>query len=202
MSDTKEIAEKTDFTPFLKFALEIGPLAVFFILNSRTDIFYATGGFMIATVISLTLSKIFMKRIPIMPLVSGVFVLIFGFLTIYLQNEIFIKLKPTIINLLFASILFTGLYFNKLLLKILLGEVLHLRDDGWRILTLRWIGLFIFLALLNEFVWRNFETNTWAAFKLFGVMPITFIFMISQIPLIMKYQVDETPEKASEANPS
>jgi intracellular septation protein len=181
----------------LKLALEMGPLGVFFFANSRYGIFAATGAFMVATVISLTLSAILMKRLPVMPLVTGVFVIVFGGLTIYLQNETFIKVKPTIVNLLFAAALGTGLLFGRSLMKIVLGEVIQLRDEGWRLLTLRWTGFFLSLALLNEIVWRFFTTETWAAFKLFGVMPITFLFMMSQIGLLQKYQIpDEAGQPA------
>jgi intracellular septation protein len=133
--------------------------------------------------------------VPILALVTGVFVMIFGFLTIYLQDDTFIKIKPTIMNLLFAGILGTGLFFRRLLLKYALGEVMQLKEEGWRILTLRWIGFFVVLAILNEIVWRNYSTGTWVAFKSFGIMPLTFLFMMSQITLIMKYQI---PEVSSE----
>jgi intracellular septation protein len=180
-----------------KLALEIGPLGVFFFANSRYGIFAATGAFMVATVISLTLSAVLMKRLPVMPLVTGVFVIVFGGLTLYLQNETFIKVKPTIVNLLFAAALGAGLLFGRSLMKIVLGEVIQLRDEGWRLLTLRWAGFFLALAVLNEIMWRLFSTETWAAFKLFGVMPITFLFMMSQIGLLQKYQLP--PEAAQPA---
>jgi intracellular septation protein len=182
----------------VKFLLEMGPLGVFFIANSKTDIFIATALFMAATAVSLTLSLIIMKRVPVMPLVTGGFVLVFGALTLYLQNEIFIKMKPTIVNLLFAAALAGGLYFGRSLMKIVLGEVIQLREEGWRKLTLRWTGFFIFLAILNEVMWRGFSTETWAAFKFFGIMPITFLFMMSQIGLLQRYQIESnTAEPAS-----
>jgi intracellular septation protein len=182
----------------LKIALEVGPLGVFFVANSRFGIFAATGAFMVATIISLTVSAIVMKRLPIMPLVTGVFVIVFGGLTIYLQNETFIKVKPTIVNLLFAAALGTGLLFGRSLMKIILGEVIQLRDEGWRLFTLRWTAFFLALALLNEIVWRLFSTETWAAFKLFGVMPITFLFMMSQIGLLQKYQLPQEGAQPAE----
>jgi intracellular septation protein len=178
-------------TGLIKLLLEIGPLTVFFLVNGKYGIFPATGAFMVATVISLIGSLVLLKRLPVMPLVTGVFVLVFGGLTLYLQNEMFIKMKPTIVNLLFAAALGTGLLFGRSLMKIALGEVIHLRDEGWRRLTVRWTGFFIALALLNEVMWRFFSTEIWAAFKLFGVMPITFLFMMAQIGLLQKYQLDE-----------
>ena len=185
-------------TGLIKLALEIGPLGLFFLVNGKYGIFAATGAFMVATVISLTGSLILMKRLPIMPLVTGVFVLVFGGLTLYLQNDMFIKMKPTIVNLLFAGALGTGLAFGRSLMKIVLGEVIQLHDEGWRILTLRWTGFFLFLAILNEIIWRLFSTEFWAAFKLFGVMPITFLFMMSQIGLLQKYQLQQEPAPSTE----
>jgi intracellular septation protein len=182
---------KRDVSPFLKLALEVGPLAVFFITNGKFGIFYATASFMAATLISLVTSRIFLKRIPILALVTGVFVMIFGFLTIYLHDDTFIKIKPTIVNTLFAFILAAGLYFRRPVLKLALGEILQMREEGWRLLTLRWIGFFFFLAVLNELVWRNFSTDTWVSFKSFGLMPLTFFFMMFQITLIMRHQISE-----------
>jgi intracellular septation protein len=185
-------------TALIKLALETGPLAVFFIANSKFGIFAATGAFMVATIISLTGSLILMKRLPVMPLVTGVFVLVFGGLTLYLQNEMFIKMKPTIVNVLFGSALGLGLVFGRSLMKIVLGEVIQLYDEGWRILTLRWTGFFFMLAILNEIIWRFFSTEFWAAFKLFGVMPITFLFMMSQIGLLQKYQLPQEAAPSTE----
>ena len=183
--------KKRDVSPLLKLALEIGPLAVFFITNGKFGIFYATASFMAATLISLVTSRIFLKRIPVLALVTGVFVMIFGFLTIYLHDDTFIKIKPTVVNTLFAFILAAGLYFRRPVLKLALGEILQMREEGWRLLTLRWIGFFLFLAVLNEVVWRNFSTDTWVSFKSFGLMPLTFFFMMFQITLIMRHQISE-----------
>jgi intracellular septation protein len=182
---------KHDVSPLLKLALEVGPLAVFFITNGKFGIFYATASFMAATLISLVTSRIFLKRIPVLALVTGVFVMIFGFLTIYLHDDTFIKIKPTVVNTLFAFILAAGLYFRRPVLKLALGEILQMREEGWRLLTLRWIGFFLFLAVLNEVVWRNFSTDTWVSFKSFGLMPLTFFFMMFQITLIMRHQISE-----------
>lgn len=174
-----------------KLVLEAGPLVVFFIANSQFGIFPATGAFMVATILALTVSRMKFGRIPIMPLVSGFFVLTFGGLTLYFQEEYFIKIKPTIVNLLFSTILFGGLLAGHSLLRYLFGEVFKLQDRGWRLLTFRWACFFVFLAVLNEVVWRNFSTEFWAGFKLMGVMPITMIFALSQIVLLQKYDANE-----------
>jgi intracellular septation protein len=183
--------------PLLKLVLELGPLVVFFLTNNRYDIFTATAAFMAATVISLIASRVLLRKIPIMPLITGVSVLTFGALTLLLQDDLFIKLKPTIVNLLLASALFGGLLFERPLMKILLGDVIHLQDEGWRKLSFRWACFFLFLAVLNEVVWRSFSTDTWVAFKTFGVMPLTFFFMMSQIGLLQKYQISEDAADAA-----
>ena len=183
--------------PLLKLVLELGPLAVLFIASNRFGFQGATAAFMVATVVSLIASKLILKKIPIMPLVTGVIVMIFGSLTILLADDTFIKLKPTIVNVLFATALAGGLYFERSLLKIVLGDVIKLQDEGWRKLTVRWIGFFLFLAVLNEIVWRNFSFQFWSGFKLFGVTPLTMIFMMAQIGLLQKYQI---PEDISDAH--
>ncbi|HXF53589.1 MAG TPA: septation protein A [Hyphomicrobiaceae bacterium] len=171
----------------LKLLLEMGPLGVFFLVNSYKGIFWGTGAFMLATLVSLTTSRALLGRVPIMPMVSGVFVMVFGGLTLLLQDELFIKMKPTIVNTLFASILFAGLWCGHSLLKVLFGEVFRLREPGWRLLTFRWACFFAALALLNEMVWRSFSTDFWVAFKVFGIMPLTLAFAVSQIGLLKRY---------------
>ncbi len=188
---------EVDTAQLLKLLLEAGPLVVFFVTNSNADIFWATGAFMIATTIALIASRMLFGRIPIMPLVSGVFILVFGGLTLFLQEEFFIKIKPTIVNLLFASILFGGLLMGHSLIKYLFGEVFRLQDRGWQLLTFRWACFFVFLAILNEVIWRSFSTDFWAGFKLFGVMPITMIFAISQLGLLKQYEMRPDNKKAS-----
>jgi len=172
----------------LKLLVEVGPLAVFFVMNARAGIFWGTGGFMVATVISLIASRVLFGRVPVMPLVTGVFVLVFGGLTLWLQDEHFIKMKPTIVNALFAGALFTGLLVGHSLLKIVFGEAFRLTDQGWRKLTIRWACFFVFLALLNEVVWRSFSTDVWVSFKVFGIMPLTMIFAIAQMGLLKQYE--------------
>lgn len=179
-----------------KLALELGPLVVFFVVNARVDIFAATAWFMGAMVISLVLSKLIMKRIAIMPLVTGVVVLVFGGLTLYLQDDTFIKMKPTIVNTLFGSVLLGGMLFGQSLLKYVFGEVYKLRERGWWVLTLRWGIFFFVLAILNEVVWRSFDTDTWVAFKVWGIMPLTVIFSMFQLPILNKYAYTPEPEPA------
>ena len=146
---------------------------------------------MLATVIAVLFSYILEKKIPIMPTVGAGIVLLFGGLTIYFDNDVFFKMKPTIINVLFAVILYGGILINKPLLKYLLGAALKLEEAGWKILTQRWIGFFIALAVLNEIVWRTQSTDVWVNFKVFGILPITFIFTMTQFPLIKKYQIED-----------
>jgi len=174
-----------------KLLIDIGPLAIFFIFYTRSGLQASILPFMIATVIAVIFSYILEKKIPIMPTVGATIVLIFGGLTIYFDNENFFKMKPTIINLLFAAILYGGVIIKKPLLKFLLGAALKLQDEGWKILTQRWIGFFIALAILNEIIWRTQSTDFWVNFKVFGILPITFIFTITQFTLIKKYQIED-----------
>ena len=175
--------------PLLRLVIEAGPLVVFFIANAQKGIFWATGAFMAATVAALTVNYALERRLPTMPLVSGVFVMVFGGLTLFLADETFIKLKPTIVNTLFAAILFGGLVAGRSLLKPLFNTAFQLTDDGWRSLTMRWATFFVLLAMLNEVVWRNFSTDFWVNFKLFGIMPLTFAFAMAQMPFITRHQL-------------
>ena len=177
--------------PVYKLLIDIGPLAVFFIFYTRNGLQESILPFMIATIIAVLFSYILEKKIPIMPTVGATIVLIFGGLTIYFDNEVFFKMKPTIINFLFAAVLYGGTIIKKPLLKYLLGAALKLEDLGWKILTQRWIGFFIALAILNEIVWRTQSTDIWVNFKVFGILPITFIFTMTQFPLIKKYQIED-----------
>ncbi len=175
----------------VKLAIEIGPLILFFLTNAKAGIFVATQVFMVAIILSLSLSYYLDRRIAIMPLVTGVVVLVFGGLTIYLENDLFIKLKPTIVNSLFAVVLLGGLAFGKSFLSTLFNEVFQLQPEGWRILTLRWGLFFIVLAIINEIVWRNFSTDFWVSFKVFGIMPLTMVFALSQFRVLNKYQITQ-----------
>jgi intracellular septation protein len=198
----KPAAEQVN--PLLKLGLEFGPLAIFFFANSYGDrlfgvaadqrIFVATGVFMVASLISLALSKILLNHLPRMAVINAVVVTVFGGLTLALNDELFIKLKPTIVNSLFGCVLLGGLAMGRPLLPYVLDSVMSLTDEGWKKLTFRW-GLFFFvLAAINEIVWRNFSTDFWVGFKVWGIMPITIAFALSQTPLILTYEVKD--EKA------
>jgi intracellular septation protein len=184
------MAVKQTLNPFLKLALDIGPLALFFAANARFGIFAATGIFMVAVLIALAVSYAITRHVAVMPVVTAIIVLVFGGLTLILHDELFIKLKPTIIYLLFGGVLLGGLAFGKPLLGMVFDQMFHLTDEGWRKLTLRWALFFFALAVLNEIVWRNFSTDAWVSFKLFGVVPLTFLFGALQYPLLVKYHPD------------
>jgi len=188
-ADTKPAESPSLGAQMLKLLVEVGPLVVFFVVNARAGIFWGTGTFMAATVASLIASRILFGRIPVMPLVTGVCVLVFGGLTLWLQDDHFIKIKPTIVNALFAGVLFTGLVSGQSFLKIVFGEVFRLTEEGWRKLTLRWACFFVFLAVLNEIVWRSFSTDAWVSFKVFGIMPLTMAFAIAQIGLLRQHEL-------------
>lgn len=173
--------------PAIKVALELGPLVLFFLVNARWGIFAATAVFMGAMVIALAASYAFTRHLPTMALVSAVVVMVFGGLTLLLHDETFIKLKPTIIYTLFGVLLLGGLALRKPLLEVVFDSVFNLTDEGWRKLTWRWGLFFLALALVNEIVWRTQSTDFWVAFKLFGVVPLTFIFAALQLPLLTKY---------------
>jgi intracellular septation protein len=178
---------KQQLNPFLKLVLDIGPLVLFFAANARFGIFAATAAFMAAVLIALAVSYALTRHVAIMPLVTAVIVLVFGTLTLVLHNDTFIKLKPTIIYLLFGGTLAGGLLFGKSFLGVLFDSVFDLTEEGWRKLTWRWVFFFFALAVLNEIVWRNFSTDFWVSFKLFGVVPLTFLFGALQYPLLTKY---------------
>lgn len=198
---TENDADKThggmSASQWVRMAIELGPLVVFFLMNSKADsvfgndpsqnIFYATGGFMVATAISLGYSYARFRKIPTMPLVTGIFVMVFGALTIYLHNDEFIKLKPTIVNALFATALLGAAAMGKPIMKQLFDGAFNLTDKGWMVLTVRWGLFFVLLGTINEIVWRNFSTDFWVSFKLFGIMPLTLIFGMAQIPVLTKH---------------
>lgn len=187
---TREL-QQGERAQLLKLALEVAPIVVFFVVNGYSDIFWGTGAFMVATAISLVVSRSVLGRIPVMPLVSGIFVLAFGALTLILQDALFIKLKPTIVNALFSIILFGGLLVGQPLLRHLMGDMFQLTNRGWTVLTFRWACFFAFLAGLNEIVWRNFSESFWISFKLWGVMPLTMIFALAQLGVLKRYAEQE-----------
>jgi intracellular septation protein len=207
------MTEKPRLNPLLKLALDIGPLLLFFLANAkpalfepwiaplipaavatgeRSGIFVATAVFMIAILAALVISYVLTRRLPLMAVVSAVIVVVFGGATLFFQNDTFIKMKPTIIYLLFAGTLFGGMILRRPLLATVFDQMFHLTDEGWRKLTLRWSLFFLALAVLNEIVWRTQTTDTWVTFKVFGVTPLTFVFAALQYPLLMKY--DATPK--------
>lgn len=210
MTDNKQLH------PLLKLALDLGPLVLFFWANSKPDlfapllspwlpdglftgeragIFAATAVFMVAVLVTLIVSYVLTRHLPMMALVTAVVVVVFGGLTLVLHDELFIKLKPTIIYLLFGGVLIGGLMFGKALLGVVFDQMFHLTEEGWRKLTLRWALFFFALAALNEIVWRTQSTDTWVAFKAFGVLPLTFIFAALQYPLLQKYDAGAGPQQ-------
>jgi len=178
---------EADRSVWPKLAIELGPLLVFFATNAAAGIYAGTAAFMAATLLSLAIAWLRYHKVPAMPLVSGLIVLVFGGLTLFLRDETFIKLKPTIVYSMFAVLLAAGLLIRKPMLELLLGPVFNLTEEGWRKLTLRWALFFVGLALLNELIWRNFSTDAWVSFKAFGFLPLTFLFAIAQLPLMQRY---------------
>ena len=179
---------------FIKFATDFGPLLAFFIIYYKNDkdLVSAIPALIIATLIAICVIYMLEKRIPVLPLMGAILVCLFGGLTIFFDNPIFIYLKPTIINLIFAFALFFGkVVLNKNFLKKLFESSIKLEEAGWDKLIIRWIGFFIFLAILNEAVWRTQTEEFWINFKVWGIMPITFIFTAFQLPLIQKYKKSE-----------
>jgi len=184
--------------PALKLALDVGPLVLFFVGNARFGIFAATAIFMVAILAALAISYALTRRLPVMALVSAVIVTVFGGLTLVLHDETFIKVKPTIIYGLFGATLLFGLLTRKPLLEMVFDSVFSLTEEGWRKLTLRWSLFFFAMAVLNEIVWRNTSTDTWVSFKLFGAVPLTFLFAAFQYPLLMRYDASAKEAEANE----
>ena len=178
----------------LKSITDFGPLLVFlfFYYNSDKNLKIAIPPFIIATIIALAIVWMLEKKIPMVPLIGGILITFFGGLTIYFNNPVFIYIKPTIVNILFGLALLFGKYFtNEPVLKKILGKSIVLKDEGWNILSRRWIFFFFSIALLNEIVWRTQSEEFWVNFKVWGLLPITFIFTAFQVSLITKYKVDE-----------
>jgi intracellular septation protein len=180
-----------ELNPLLKLALDLGPLLLFFFVNARFGIYAATGSFMVATIVSLVVTYALIRRIAIMALVSAIVVMVFGGLTIWFQNETFIKVKPTIIYSLFAIFLLGGLAFGRSLIAIVLDSMFSLDAEGWKKLTLRWGLFFVVMAVVNEVVWRSVSTDAWVAFKTFGFLPLTVVFALAQTPFMMRHATDK-----------
>ena len=180
--------------PIIKLLADFGPLLIFFVIyfNNDNDLKIAIPPFIVATLIALAVVYFLEKRIPMVPLTGGILITLFGGLTLYFDNKIFFYMKPTIINLLFAAVLFFGKFFTKKpLLKKFFQNAFDLEDEGWKKLNYRWIGFFIFVAILNEIVWRTQSEIFWVNFKVWGLLPISFIFAASQFPLINKYKLNK-----------
>jgi len=180
------------YRPIIKFITDFGPLLIFFVIyfNSENNLKAAIPPFIIATIISLIIVFFLENKIPMVPLISGLLITFFGGLTLYFDNKIFFYMKPTIINLLFAAVLFFGKYFTqKPLLKIFFQNSFDLENEGWKKLNYRWMGFFIFIAIANEIVWRTQSEAFWVNFKVWGLLPISFLFAASQFPLINKYKL-------------
>ena len=186
-ADSKQVA---------KMILDLAPLLIFFAAYMATDIYVATGVLMAATVVSMIVSRVWLGHISVTLVLTTVLVVGFGALTLWLNDPSFIKMKPTMVNLLFAVALGGGLIMGRNFLQLLLGQAFRLTEEGWRKLTYRWIGFFLVMAVVNEIVWRNFSEATWASFKVFGILPITIIFAMLQVGLIQRHgleNADDTP---------
>jgi intracellular septation protein len=181
---------------WVKPTTEYGPLAVFFIVYLKWDLLPATGALIAATAVALAISLIVEKRVPMMPLITAIIVGFFGGLTLWLQDETFIKMKPTIVEAMFALVLFGGLLFGKPLLKPLMGSAWPMDDTGWRKLTFRFAVFFAAMAVLNEIVWRTQSTDFWVTFKVFGLMGLTFAFAITQTPLLRRHAIETEDDDA------
>lgn len=185
---TKPVGAPGAPNPMLKLLIEVGPLVAFFAAYGRAGIYWATGVLMIATLIALLASWRLLGKVSAVPVVTAVLVVVFGGLTFALDDPRFIKMKPTIINVVFAAVLLIGVAMGKSPLKLMLGEAFSLTADGWKILSYRWAGFFLALAAANEVVWRNFSESAWVNFKVFGILPLTFLFAMAQIGVIRRYE--------------
>jgi len=178
-----------------RFVLDLGPLLVFFAAFRLFGIFIATSCFMAAVLLALCVGYLRERRFSPMPLITAAVVLVFGALTLYLRNDIFIKMKPTALYGLFSLLLAGGLACNRLLIKYVFSQAFELNDAGWRVLTWRWAGFFLALAVVNEVVWRNFPTSVWVSFKVWAIIPIIFLFALAQTPLIFRHQIKVDDEQ-------
>jgi intracellular septation protein len=181
---------------FLRIALDLGPLIVFFGAFRFFGIFAATGCFMAAVLLALCVGYVRQRRLSPMPLITAVLVLVFGALTLYLRNDVFIKMKPTVLYVLFSLLLGGGLAFNQLLIRHVFSQAFELDERGWRALTWRWAAFFLGLAVLNEVVWRNFPTSIWVSFKVWAIIPLIFLFAFAQTPLIFRHQIKADGKQA------
>jgi intracellular septation protein len=176
--------------PLFKLATELGPLVIFFAANAKFGLFVATGAFMVAIVAAIVASYVVVRHVPLTAIVTAFIVLVFGGLTLFFHDEMFIKVKPTIIYSLFAATLGIGLMFGRSFIAVMFDQMFNLTAQGWRILTVRWAIFFALMAVLNEIIWRTQTTDFWVAFKAFGVIPITAIFAMAQTPLVKRYHLE------------
>lgn len=195
---SSDVIDKKQPHPLFKLATELGPLIIFFVANSKFGLFAATGAFMVAIVIAMIASYVVVKHVPIMAIVTAFVVLVFGGLTLWLHDETFIKVKPTIIYGLFAVVLGGGLLFGRSFIAIMFDQVFNLTPEGWRALTLRWTLFFAAMGVLNEVIWRTQTTDFWVTFKAFGVIPLTMAFAVAQMPLIKRYSIEPASLAESE----
>jgi intracellular septation protein len=186
---TATAKDKPKLNPLVKMAFDFGPLILFFFANSYGGIFFATAGFMVAVVVALAIQYVMVRKIPIVPVVTAGIVIAFGALTLWLHDETFIKMKPTIIYSIFAAILFVGLATGRPLFELVLDGAFHMTEEGWKKLTWRWAFFFLALAVLNEILWRSVSTDTWVAFKTFGFLPLTLVFALAQAPIFVRYAI-------------
>ena len=180
--------------PLQRLGLDLGPLLIFFIAFQLAGIFAATAAFMIAVLLALAVGYAIERRVSPMPLFTAVLVLIFGGLTLYLKNDTFIKMKPTVLYAGFGLTLLGGLLFGRLFVKYVFAAAFELTEEGWRKLTFRWGWFFLALAILNEIVWRSMPTATWVKFTVFGIIPLIMLFALAQMPLVLKHEVKQNPD--------
>lgn len=180
-------------SPIVKTLVDIGPLVIFYVTESYSDIFVATGVLMVACLIAFAISWTLSRKIALLPVLTLVFALVFGGFTLLFEDDSFIKIEVTITNALLGVFLIGGMFFKKSLLKLLFGDFAGLDETGWNIITWRMGIFFLAIALLNEFVWRSFDTDIWVDFRVFGILGLTCVFLASQIPLIMAHMEEETP---------
>jgi intracellular septation protein len=191
--------DKTRPHPLFKLATELGPLMVFFVANAKFNLFVATGAFMVAVIAAMIASYAVTRHVPMMAIVTAVVVIVFGTLTLVLHDETFIKVKPTIVYTLFAAILGGGLLFGRSFIAIMFDQMFNLTPQGWRALTLRWSLWFLAMAVLNEIIWRTQSTDVWVTFKAFGMVPLTILFAVTQMPLIKRHHLEPVSLEASDA---
>ena len=187
--DDSNKTDSIDKTHRLKLFTEYGPLVVFFVSYWLADLYVATGAIVVATIVVLAVSYVVEKKIPMLPLFTGGIILVFGGLTLWLKDETFIKMKPTIIQLAFGVVLLAGLKFNLIFLQKLLGKAINLQEHGWKLLTIRISIFFFFLAGLNELVWRTQSTDFWVNFKVFGITGLTIVFLVFQMQSLKRYLI-------------